>query len=760
MAGKKRSRTRGAPRLAAKNANIDRNYLLALGILLIFALCYSLLFVGGPSFYGDDTVYANLAYYAVHGSFAQSSFIFSVRLLNIYPTALFYYLFGVNLYTDSAWDILSFLGLIAVSYFLGKELHSNLAGIISASLIAFFPLIVQISATISDDIPLAFFAALAMLALLYAQRRRSKRWYFAAGVLLIATPLITPEGLIVIIVAAAYIAIELLRGKIKPDQKFLHIIYGALLAVGLLLAFNYINCGDPLITFTTNSNFYSAVGQQNTIPSTNTDPGFYPQTMLSYNVLGVLSSSLNSGNLNPLSIWSQIYRAGPNISGFYFYVFVIAALYLLLSRERRAYFALFWFLASFLYLEFGPMHVSLFPFSYLLAYRLGRFLTILAVPLAVTIGIALARSMLDSDRVAQAAGIVASIAIFLLLILTALPINMMWHQSLYASTYDQIAIANYLSQVPNSTSIYFTGAFSNVPVYMQFANLNRFYSYDSIKDCRQIPPGAYVIIPKSMQVMSLNYTPDPLLRCPNWILVLSPQLNLNLSSSIVAQASPFGGKLYFVPANSTNSTLVAQSGIGPTTPDFPSAFFNYFNLTGAGRVNLSSGEVENFVNVNNVTSVNVTLNKSAAFPGEPVLASVLFHGSFKWYKNNASSYYLGSNVINLHYYGVEYANQSGMLLDQNNGPWYNLLSQIGDPQQLISGDANALLLINWVISPTAAASNSALKICGGYFATYTNTTDGGGWSNLYNKLSMAQLKIVNSSAISIPSGNCALLSVK
>jgi len=743
--------------MSANGKKIERNYLIALGVLLLFALVYSAIFVGGPSFYGDDTVYANLAYYSIHGGFAQSNFIFSVRLLNIYPIAFFYYLFGINLYTDAAWDILSFLGIIAVSYFLGRELHSSLAGVISASLVAFFPLIVHLSATISDDIPLAFVSALAMLALLYAQRRSSRKWYFAAGVLLMANPLITPEGLIIIITAIAYLAIELARKKIKPERNFFHILYGALLAVALLLVFNYLNCGNPFVTFTTNSNFYSAVGQTNTIPSTNTDPGFYLQTMFNYNILHILSSNLNSGNFNPLSIWSQIYVPNSNIAGFYFYAFVVALLYLLLSRERKSYFVIFWFLASFLYLEFGPMHVSIAPFSYLLAYRLGRFLTILAVPLVVTIGIALARSMLDTRRAAQILGIVISAIVFLSLILTALPINIMWHQSLYASTYDQIAIANYLSQLPSSTKIFFTGTFSNVPVYMQFSNLSRFSAYDSIQDCRQIPGGSYVLIPKSMQVMNLNYTPDPLLRCPNWKLALNPQIPLNLSDRIANQAAPFGGKLYFVPQN---SSFITQNGIAPTPPNFPNSFFNYFNLTGVGRLNLSNGTIDDFVNVNNVSGVNVVLNKTSASPGEPVLVSVLFHGSFKWYQNNASSYYLNSKLINLHYYGVEHSNQSGMLLDQNNGPWYDLVNQSGEPHQLISGDANTTLLINWVVSPRASTQNSTLKFCGGYFATYTNTTIDGGWSNLYNKLSMAQLKIVNSSAISIPSGNCALLQVR
>ncbi|MDE1846218.1 MAG: glycosyltransferase family 39 protein [Candidatus Micrarchaeota archaeon] len=743
------------------HASTDRNYLIALVFLLLFALLYSIAFVGGPSFYGDDTVYANLAYYAVHGSFTQSPFIFSVRLLNIYPTALFYYLFGINLYTDSAWDIVSFLGMIVVAYFLGKELHSNLAGILSATLIAFFPLIVQISATISDDIPLAFVSSLAMLALLYGQRKSSKAWYFIAGVLLIATPLVTPEGFIVIITAAAYLLVELARKKISLNGELPFLGYGAAAALILLFCFNFITSGNPLITFTTNSNFYSAVGQQNTIPSTNTDPMFYIRTMFSYNILGTLFSNLGAGNFNPLSIWSQIYQASTSTAGLYFYALVIAAIYLVLARERRAYFALFWFMASFLYLEFGPMHISLSPFSYLLTYRLDRFLTIIAVPLVAVLGVAFARMMVDTRKAWKAVGTTLAGAAFFILILTALPINLYWHQSLYAATYDQIAMGQFLSALPSSTPVYFTGAFSNVLVYMQFSNMSRFVAYDQIKNCSKIPAGSYVLIPKYSTVFGLPYTPNPLVQCPSWRLVLSPKIPLNLSQSIIGPAAPFRGDVYFVPP--TGASINYTASLPKSNSSVASASYlgiNYFNLTGVGYLNASTRRLTNFVVVNNVSTVRVALNLTNASVGQKVLASVFFNGTFKWYKSNASSYYLSSNIINVHYFGVELSNQTGKLLDQNNGPWQALVNQSGEPHQLIYGNTNSTLLINWVISPSPGTRGSTLKICGGYFATYKNTTLGGGWGSLYNTLSMAQTRSVNASVVSIPSQNCVLLNVR
>ncbi|MGI0141039.1 MAG: ArnT family glycosyltransferase [Candidatus Micrarchaeales archaeon] len=537
-----------------RNTKNDRLYIGLLIGILAFALIYSIIFVEGPSFFGDDTVYADLANSVLTGSFHQSPFIFSVRLLNIYPIAIFYKFFGVSLLTDSAWCIFSFLGIITVAFLLGKELHSNLAGIIAALLAAFFPLVVQISATVSDDIPMAFITSLAMLAILYAQRRSSRKWYLAAGILLIASPLVTPEGLIIIIVASTYLLIELARKKIRLDSTTIFLPIGMIVALVGLFAVNYATSGSVLVTFTTNANFYSAVGQQNTIPSTNIDPMFYIQNMFDYNIVQNIVSASQLGIYNPLILFQRIYIQNSSTVGFFFYTLVLAMIYLLIRFERRAYFVLLWFAAGFLYLEFGPMHVSLIPLSYLLSYRLSRFLAMIAIPTVVIIGIAMARMVGKRDNLrAKAATIAVPLAIAFL-IGTSIPINLMWYHVMYAERYDQLVIAQYLNQLPNTTKIYFTGTFSNIHIYMQFYNMSRFYAYDSIQNCSAIPDGAYVIIPKYNQVFNLAYTPDPSKYCPGWQLVLSPQIDKNFSQDIINSAIPFRGNLYYVASNATSTT--------------------------------------------------------------------------------------------------------------------------------------------------------------------------------------------------------------
>lgn len=735
---------------------------LLLAVIVLYTLIYSLTFVGGPSFYGDDTTYLDLAHSVLAGTFQQSQFIFSVRILQFLPISFFYAIFGVSMYTSSAWDILAFSLTVVVAFYLGRELYDERAGLISALLLAFFPMAVELGATVSDDITMMFMTSLAMLLLLMARNRSSKRLYALAGAALVASPLVTPEGGIIIFVALLYLLLEFARKKL--DRSAYYLFIGMLAAGGLLVFFNSFTGTNPFVTLTTNSNFYSAVGQKNTIPSTNTDPGFYISAMFPYQLVSIAQSALNGGGLNIFQqLWATYVNNYNTQMGFYFYAFVIAALCVGLRRTKGAYYPLLWFVAGFLYLEFGPMHVSLSPFVYLLSYRLQRFLLLLPVPLVVTIGIALSSVLRTKRKVKQYAAVVAVCLAVVFLIATSVPLNIYQYQTLSYEKYDQVVIANYLSTIPNTTSIYRMSGFSNIDSYMQFRNINRIYAYDSIQNCSNIPAGSYVMIPKNMSVFNLDYTPDPQKYCPNWQLVLIPKYPYPLPETIT-MSNPFGAKLYYIPVNETNSTRGQQAGsqtnttITTTGQALPGEL-NYFNLTGTGYRNQTTGQVSGFVTVNNVSSVDVSLNRSSANPGETVRINVTFVGEFKWYQNNATIHYLGAPLINVHYFGVELSNQSGTLYDQNNGPWNYFVSQLGEPHQLLYENGSRYLRVSWNITPRANVTGKQIKICGGYFATYQNTTLFGGWGALYNTLSMRQERVVNSTVISIPSSECSYLNV-
>ncbi len=753
-----------------------------LSAIVLYALFYSLIFITGPSFFGDDTVYLNLAYSALHGNFIESSFIFSTRILQFYPIAFFYALLGVNIYSDAAWDILSFVGTVIVVFYIGKELYNEYAGLISALLLSFFPRIVILASTISEDVTMTFISSLLILFIILAEKRNSKKWYFIAGAFIITPFLVTPEGFVTIVFAIAYVVIELLRKKMRIDKTSLFFVYGILISVALLLVYNYFYTSphNPLITLTTNLNFYSAVGGPNHIPSTNTALNFYPQQMFPYSVVGNIVSAIERRDFNPISIWNSIFTINYNKVGFYFYAFVIAAAYLLLKLEKKSYLPLLWFTIGFAYLEFGPMHVSIQPFEYLMSYRLGRFLTPLTVPVALTIGFAITRAAERKSRIKRPIAVTISVMGIIFLILTSLVVSMFWHNETVYETFDQRAIANYIYHLPPSVKIYYTGAFAMTPIFAHFDNISRFIGYDGISNCSDIPSGSYVILPKYQEIFGINYTLYPDKYCPGWQLVLYPKIKGNYSVQIVSTATPFGARLYYVQSNQisvgiqnfTTNTTVTTTTATTTVTTMPettvsnenSTLFNFFNLTGVGLINSTSKKMEYFIVVNNVSNVVVSTNRSSVTPGGLVRLNVTFEGQFGWSSTNlsvqqASSYYLERALINVHYYGVELSNQSGMLLDQSNGPWNLSISQIGEPHQYLYKSPSKYLRVSWIISPNAIMAGKTLKLCGGYFAAYANTTLFGGWGKAYNTLSYSQVRVVNSSIINIPSSNCSYLQV-
>ncbi|BCS91232.1 MAG: hypothetical protein ARM1_0689 [Candidatus Micrarchaeota archaeon] len=783
-------------------------YTIALLIIIVFAAVYFSYNYIGPSFYGDDIVYDNLAYQVLSNRFYESSFIFSVRLLIFYPIALFYKLFGINIITDSIWDLIAYILTLVVVYIIGKDLYNEKAGLIAALLLIFVPFSSMLATTTSDDIISMLFTSLIFLFFIKAVKYKSRAYYAASGLSVIASILTTPEAYFVILVFFLYALIELIRKNIRLDNIsaffFIGLFIGLLIMMIVNYSLTYNNCNNtaisfssycrnPLITFTLSSSFYSKIGSNNTIPSTNIDPRFYLNTIFGYNILDIkdLTDSyyINSFSgfyfylLYPLLfILLVIYKHKRSKKGLFYKralyaaaVLALAALYWMLLpiqnslscngytigyeckpelflitsipfiilliftfafRKDSLYMPLFWLTFTLILLNYGPMHISLHPFIYLITYRLQRFLALVAPPLALSLAIVLAY-MLDIRSRFNLISKAFSIIIILFLILTSYNVISFWNVYTESETFYQRAIAAYLNTyADNSTLIYFVPAASFLSTYMHFENLSRFIAITAALDsCSQIRNGSYVIL---KAISSYNPVFIQNTSACNLREILDPTYNTTnpeIEPYIMLGYQSFGVILYRKYGNSSE--------------------YNFFNLTGAGYKIYN--RLISFTNVNTVRSVKVSVNRSYAAPGQPIAIDVTFYGSFGWYIHpRATYYYLHSKVINVHYYGVELANQTGILLDQNNGPWYYLIRQIAEPRTLISN--NTVLEFQWIITPTYNLSDKSLKICGGYFAGYANTT-AYRYGAIFDNLSKRQIYVDNSSVINIPSSNCDIVYV-
>ncbi len=530
-------------RVTAKKENI---FLLALVIILGYSLIYQLTFVEGPSFFGDDNVYTYYAWQALHGKFAENTDSFTLRLLNIYPISFSFLLFGIGKLSSAGWAVFSLLGSIAIAFFLGKELCNEYAGLLAALLLSFFPLTTVLAGTPSPNIPEMFILGLGILSLLYGEKKNSKWWYFISGASFVAAFVATQESSYAFPFVFTYICIELARKKMKIDRTSLFFVGGIALAAVILLIFNYVSSGNPLITISGTAAVYSTAGTPAEGILINNDLGYYFNVIFPYKIYAVLTSSLISGNFNPVSVWNNLYVVNYNYFGFFFYAVVLCAAYLLIVRERRAYVPLLWFALGFFFLEFGPIYVSLDPFKYILTHRLERYLALVAMPLVLTVSIAVV-SLAERLKAKNRYAALLPLLLVVFLISTSIPVEQFWYNIVNYQIFDLTAISTYLNALPNTTRISYESGFSSMEEYMHFDNLSRFSVYDQIHNCSKIPAGDYVVIPKYAEAFDLNYTPDPSKYCPGWKLVLYPQINGTYPGYITSAAYSSSAKLYYIP---------------------------------------------------------------------------------------------------------------------------------------------------------------------------------------------------------------------
>jgi 4-amino-4-deoxy-L-arabinose transferase-like glycosyltransferase len=434
-------------------------------LIIINALYYAFSHYEGISEYGDDPNYVWMAGSVLNGNFKENpGYIFSVRLVEAYAIAGFFYLFGINSLTASLWNITSYVGIVVVTFLIVRLLYDEKAALLSAFIVSIFPLVAKYAVNIGEDIPFAFISGLAILLFLYAERFNKKHFYFFSGALIVASWLISYEAGIVILFIFAYAIIEILRKKIKIDYNSIFFVYGILIAFLLVFIFSYFNSGLPFITITTNSRFYSAVGGSinglPTIPTADMSPSFYINGMFQY---GIVNTFMHNSLKNSILTVSNMLFAASNPSeyGIYFYIAIPILVLLLLFKERRSYFLIFWFAFMFLMLEFGPMHMGLsfnpFSITYVLAHRLLRFMLIIAVPTAGIIGIGLAKLLEFRNKLAVASGIIALVCILALIYANSYYIAQFWYNWQNYPNQLVMQAANYIKTVSPTSNIYLEG---------------------------------------------------------------------------------------------------------------------------------------------------------------------------------------------------------------------------------------------------------------------------------------------------------------
>ncbi len=480
-------------------------------LIIIGALYYSFKRFEGPSQYGNDPSYVYIGAAVSNGSFhLNSTNTFSLRITEAFAMGMFYRLFGINSLSSSLWSITAYIGLIIVTFLFVRMFYDNRAALISALVVGVFPLVTKFAVNAGNDLPLAFIGSLAVLFFLYGERLESKAFYFGSGILLVAAWLTSYESGIIIAFVLLYGLIEIIRKKASLDQTGIFFVYGIALAFLIVILFSTLNANAPFITIAENLKQYGNIGTAAkglfTVAASNQNSMYYIDAMFPYHVIqaigqvGVLGTM---GNLFTAVVSPQQFTE----FGFYIYLALPILLILLLLREKRAFFAIFWFSVLFLALEFGPMHLSIstnpIRIIYVPAYRLTRLMLVLAVPLAAIIGIGLAKLLEFKNEYLLLLGAIVVVLVLAALFVSNYNSSNYWY---YWQQYPQkimIQAATFIRTVPVTSNVYLEGTYNNAPINYSAGEME-FYlgnplgsrvnsSITDITSCSAFATNSYVI---------------------------------------------------------------------------------------------------------------------------------------------------------------------------------------------------------------------------------------------------------------------------
>ncbi len=468
-------------------ASVSENWgKVVLFLILTSGAFLSLAFFYGPSWINgsDNYIYTWEAHMFSQGNFQPLNLTLgdNVKLLLIGGITIFFSLFGYSLFTASLFGVLCFLLTIIVVYLMGKELHSETAGMFSAFLYSIFPLVLVESSNVGDDIPMAFLVALSILLVIKGLKSAKRRstLLFAAGFVSLINVLIVPEALIGSFFIFGYLCADAIvkRGKQRIFPIF-NFGSGAALALLVIFMMGFLISGNPLhIIDAYSSNFNSYQG---------TSPAFsaYYSSLFSndlFTFAGNPAGFLRNTGFNALAY------------GFFGIALALSMLYLLLNYRKAAIVPAAWFIFMLFYMGFGTMSIT----TYIPLILMIRYTVIFVPAIVLLIGIALADAIKTAGAKERLITCVLVAASLVVLAVSSVVITGYLNYSQYKTSLPLIEIGGYINNLPSNT--YINGP-ADVPwiVYVSQNNTHPIGYIMSENTCKNVTalfnlkPGSYLI---------------------------------------------------------------------------------------------------------------------------------------------------------------------------------------------------------------------------------------------------------------------------
>lgn len=382
-----------------------------LAAILLLGLSLRLLFFSGMTGY-DEFHYAHIARNISLSSFSLPEVYgyYGFRYLVTVPAAILTSVFGLNAAALSLWPLSCSIGSVFVVFLLGRLLSGERAGLIAALLYACLPVSVIFGTMLYPDEIVTLFTGLSALFFLKGEKQKTgggALFFMLAGLFCGLGYLARINALLILLFFAAYAA----AGGWKTGR--LAFLAGLALVLLPEAAFNFVKTGDAMFSWNVQQLRLAA-------DSVNFSPGLlvYPRGMLGLDLYGL------------------------SLFGFFFHLFLIClAAWFLGRRPAGSGLSLLWFACVFLYLEFGPSHLS--GGGYVPAHKQLRFLSMAAMPAALFSAFYLA----EMKRAAAAGA-----ALFMIVSSFCGAAKMAGYQALQARPYE-LAYAYMKDASPGSVSV-------------------------------------------------------------------------------------------------------------------------------------------------------------------------------------------------------------------------------------------------------------------------------------------------------------------
>jgi len=441
-------------------------------IIIIFGILLRVIFFSGYQV-GDDKHYLLQAYKFSTGNFAPGENLWSLRIGLVGPTALFFFLFGINEFSAVLFSLLCSIGSIILIYYFGKLLFDKNTGVMSAFLLSFFPLDVIFATHLYPDIPLEFFLSLGVFFFLKGEKTDKKIYYLLSGIFIGIAYLQRITALLIVFFFIFYILY-------KKRFKINHLI----VAMVVLVIFIFESC---IYYFQTGNFFYQYL------------------TIISHGInIGYPLTRGTNWIIEPLFILTTEQELG----FFYYFIFPVTV-YLIFKRDKNIIIPLLWIIPLFLYIFYGPVDLC----EYRVLLRDARYLSVITIPGLLILSYYLVRILHKK---------IISIYIVIFLLLTSIGCVIIDNSRI--TDYIPKQIYTFYKNHPNTDlilrpfdyfSILFYSRFQTNP-HLKLFYLEGYMGGDTVKDIRSVYPNVKGVYDLSkvhnayvgLDVKYINYIPS------------------------------------------------------------------------------------------------------------------------------------------------------------------------------------------------------------------------------------------------------------